>query len=211
MSVYLQRKLMFYNYSCYSYFLLASLHYWILSTFFHSHCNIMSGMYKGVGRWEGIRWVMEKGGHPEAGYIDYHTRSSAVSSTGDRNWHNIQGGSAWGGVLDPVKTLLQDLPRKGPFLAFLQDLARSCEILWDLARCCRNLLGILCKIPARFLQNPTRSRKVLQECQKKELFLEDLARAFLLGSDIIRTSKVPPGVYLRIYTCKGWTLDCGLD
>ena len=68
----------------------------------------------------------------------------------------------------PVKVLLQDLPRKGPFFLHLskimRDLARSGEILWDFA-------GILCNIPARFLQG----------CKKKDLFFEDFARAFLLG------------------------------
>ena len=68
-------------------------------------------------------------------------------------------------LLNPVKTFLQDLTRKGPFLASLQDLVRSCEILLDIA-------GILHKIPARFLQDPTRYRKIPQDlARKKDLFL----------------------------------------
>ena len=53
----------------------------------------------------------------------------------------------------PVKTLLQDLTRKGHFSCIP---ARSRRILQDLASSCRN-------------------------ARKKDLFLEDLARAFLLG------------------------------
>ena len=45
----------------------------------------------------------------------------------------------------PVKTLLQDLTRKGSFSCIP---ARSCKILWF----CSNLAGILHKIHARFLQ-----------------------------------------------------------
>ena len=73
----------------------------------------------------------------------------------------------------PVKTFLHDLTRKGPFLASLQDLARSCKIMWDLVGLCRHLGGILCKIPAKshkipakphkILQDPTGSCKILQE------------------------------------------------
>ena len=77
----------------------------------------------------------------------------------------------------PVKMLLQNLTRKGPF--FLH----SCKIKWNLVGFCRNLAGILCKIPAKFLQNPTRSHKILQEW-KKDLFLYDLARVFLLGREV---------------------------
>ena len=79
--------------------------------------------------------------------------------------------------------------------------ARSCKILRDLVgscgilqESCKNLAGFLCKDPARFLQNPTRSRKIPQDlarscrgARKKDLFLQDLARAFLLG--------------IYIYTC----------
>ena len=40
-----------------------------MSNLFHSHSNVTSGMYKGVGRWEeGIRWVVGEGGQLEAGY-----------------------------------------------------------------------------------------------------------------------------------------------
>ena len=49
----------------------------------------------------------------------------------------------------PVKTLLQDLPRKGPFFLHLckimRDLARSCEILWDFARTLCKILAGSCK------------------------------------------------------------------
>ena len=54
----------------------------------------------------------------------------------------------------PVKMLLHDLPRKGPFSCIP---ARSCEILQDLARFCGN-------------------------AREKNPFLKDLARAFLLGN-----------------------------
>ena len=50
---------------------------------------------------------------------------------------------------------------------------------------CRNLAGFLHEIPVRFLQNPAGSCKILEDLagvQKKDLFLQDLARAFLLGS-----------------------------
>ena len=64
----------------------------------------------------------------------------------------------------------------------------SRRILWDLAGFCRNLAGFLHEILARFLQNPTRSRRILQDlarscrgARKKDLFLQELARAFLLG------------------------------
>ena len=53
----------------------------------------------------------------------------------------------------PVKTLLQDLTRKGPFFLY----------------------------PCKILQDPTGSCKIMQGCKKKDLFLQDLARAFLLG------------------------------
>ena len=72
---------------------------------------------------------------------------------------------------NPVKLLLQDLPRKG-------GLARSCKIMWDVARI---LQESCCKIPEIFPQDLARSCKILQECKKKDLFLKDLARAFLLG------------------------------
>ena len=61
---------------------------------------------------------------------------------------------------NPVKKLLQDLPRKDPF--FLH----SCKIL---------------AISHKISQDLARSCKILQECKKKDLFLEFLARMFLLG------------------------------
>ena len=42
--------------------------------------------------------------------------------------------------------------------------ARSCEVLWDFT-------GILQESCTRFLQIPTRSRKISQECKKKGPFL----------------------------------------
>ena len=71
--------------------------------------------------------------------------------------------------IHPLKMLLQDLPRKGPFSCIP---ARSCEILWDFARILQESYSM---IPARFLQNPTRSNR---NARKKDLSLEDLARAF---------------------------------
>ena len=74
----------------------------------------------------------------------------------------------------PVKMLLQDLTRKGPFFLhsckIFQHLARFCGILWDF----RNIAGILHEFCARFLQDYckiTGSCKILQECKKKNLFL----------------------------------------
>ena len=70
----------------------------------------------------------------------------------------------------PVKTLLQDLPRKGPFSStparsceILQDPVRSCRILQE---SCRNLAQDSCKIP-------TKSRKILLDLagvQEKRTF-----------------------------------------
>ena len=85
------------------------------------------------------------------------------------------------------------------FLAPLQDLARYCKILRDpagscgiLQESCRILAQNPCKNPARFLQNPTRSCRILQDfarscrgARKKDLFLQDLARAFLLGCSLV--------------------------
>ena len=66
----------------------------------------------------------------------------------------------------PVKMLLQDLTRKGPFFLYpykiLQDLTRFCGILGDVVGFCRNIA----QIPARFLQNPTRSCKIPQDLAK---------------------------------------------
>ena len=113
-----------------------------------------------------------------------------------------------GGKHLPVKTLLQDLARKGPFFLhfckILQDLARYCEILRDLVGFCRILAGILQEFCARILQDSckipqdsTRSCRILQDlarscrgARKKDLFLQDLARAFLLGWASIRINTV---------------------
>ena len=95
----------------------------------------------------------------------------------------------------PVKTLLQDLARKGPFFLhpckILQDRARSCGILRDLVGFCRNLAGFLHEIPARFLLNPTRSRKIPQDlersckillgCKKKGPFLARSCKSIFTG------------------------------
>ena len=78
----------------------------------------------------------------------------------------------------PVKMLLQDLIRKGPFLASLQDFARSCGIL-------RVFAGILHKIPARFLQNSAESCKILQGCNKRTFSCKILQDAFLLGESAV--------------------------
>ena len=49
----------------------------------------------------------------------------------------------------PVKRSCKFLHEKVFFLASLQDLARSCRILRDLAGLCRNLTQNSCKIPAK--------------------------------------------------------------
>ena len=69
----------------------------------------------------------------------------------------------------PIKMLLQDLPRKGPF--FLH----SHKTLRDLAEILQESCN---KIRGRVLQHPGRSYR---NARKKDLFLEDLARVFLLG------------------------------
>ena len=102
----------------------------------------------------------------------------------------------------PVKTLLQDLARKGPFFLhpckILQDLAGSCRILRDLEGFCRNLAGFLHEIPARFLQDSCKIpqdpalQDLARSCRgarKKDLFLQDLARAFLLGNKVSNINK----------------------
>ena len=91
--------------------------------------------------------------------------------------------------------LARSCKKRSFFLAPLQDLAKSCKILRDLVGFCRNLAGFLqgfcarilqdsCKIP----QDPAGSLRILQylarSCRgarKKDLFLQDPARAFLLG------------------------------
>ena len=77
-------------------------------------------------------------------------------------------------------SLARSCKKKSFFLAHLQDLARSCGILQE---SCRNFVQDSCKIPC------TGSRKIPQDlarfcrgARKKDLFLQDLARAFLLGS-----------------------------
>ena len=94
--------------------------------------------------------------------------------------------------------LARSCKKRSFFLAPLQDLARSCKILWDLAgscgilqESCRILARNSCKIPARFLQNPTRSRKILQdlarsckilqECKKKGPFLARSCKSVFTG------------------------------
>ena len=59
--------------------------------------------------------------------------------------------------------------------------SHSYKILQNIVGYCKNLAGN--NIPARFLQYPTRYHKISQDLgmQEKDLFLEDLARAFLLG------------------------------
>ena len=81
-------------------------------------------------------------------------------------------------LLQEILQELQDIPRKGPFPL------HSCKILQDLW-------------PARFLQNPTRSCKILQECKIKGPFLQFLQYfllAILLGrySVIDNSTKVFP-------------------
>ena len=65
----------------------------------------------------------------------------------------------------PVKTLLQDFARKGPFFLrhckILQDPVGSCGILQE---SCMNFVQESYKIPAK-------SCKILQGCKKKDLFL----------------------------------------
>ena len=81
----------------------------------------------------------------------------------------------------PVKMLLKDLLRKGPFSSIP---ARSCEILWDIAR---------------FLQNPTRSHKILQECKNKGLFLGRSCNSIFTGWAKINAGVKHSKVNRRLY------------
>ena len=101
--------------------------------------------------------------------------------------------------MHPSKNALaRSCKKRSFFLAPLQDLARSCKILWDLAgscgilqESCRNLARNSCKNPARFLQNPTISRKIpqdlagsckiLQGCKKKGPFLARSCKSVFTG------------------------------
>ena len=84
--------------------------------------------------------------------------------------------------------LARSCKKRSFFLAPLQDPAGSCGILQEF---CRNLAGFLHEIPARFLQNPTRSRKIpqdlarsckiLQGCKKKGPFLARSCKSVFTG------------------------------
>ena len=83
--------------------------------------------------------------------------------------------------LPSKNTLAKSCKKRSFFLhpcKILQDLARSCRILRNLVRFCRNRAGILQEFRARILQD---SCKSCRGARKKDLFLQDLARAFLLG------------------------------
>ena len=90
-----------------------------------------------------------------------------------------------GCVLIPSKNALaRSCKKRSFFLAPLQELARSCGILRDFAGIlqdsCTKFLQDSCKI----LQDPTRPCRILQDLARScrgDLFLQDLARAFLLG------------------------------
>ena len=68
----------------------------------------------------------------------------------------------------PVKMLLQDLTRKGPFFLhpckILQDPVGSCGILEE---SCRNSVQDSCKI----LQDPQDPARYCRDARKKDLFL----------------------------------------
>ena len=81
----------------------------------------------------------------------------------------------------PVKTLLQNLTRKGPFSCIP---ARSHKIPQDIATFCRNLAEILCKIPAKSHKIPqdlAGSCKILQVCKKKGPILARCCRSVFTG------------------------------
>ena len=96
----------------------------------------------------------------------------------------------------PVKTLLQDLTRKGPFFLhpckILQDSVGSCRILWDYAgnlqESCRNFVQYSCKILAnshKIAQDPAGSCKILQDLtgmQEKGTFLVRSCKSNFTGS-----------------------------
>ena len=75
-----------------------------------------------------------------------------------------------GTVALPVKTLLEDLPRKDPFSCIS---ARSCEILQDIVRSC----GVL-QESCRNLQDSCKILHAYRNARIKDLSFEDLARAF---------------------------------
>ena len=67
----------------------------------------------------------------------------------------------------------------------------SCKILQDFVEFCRNLAGILHKIPVRFLQNSckipqdfTGSCKILQECKKKRPLLVRSCKSIFIGLNL---------------------------
>ena len=84
----------------------------------------------------------------------------------------------------PVKMLLQNLARKGPFFLhpckILQNLARSCGILRDLVGFCRNLAQNSYKIPAKSRKIP---RDLARSCRdvRKRTFSCKILQVFLLG------------------------------
>ena len=90
----------------------------------------------------------------------------------------------------PVKTPLQDLARKGSFFLhpckILQDPVGSCGIL-------RDFVGILQEFCARFLQNPTRSHRILQDLagmQEKRTFSYKILQECLYSD--VGIACVPP-------------------
>ena len=90
--------------------------------------------------------------------------------------------------LSSKNALARSSKKRSFSLAFLQDLVRPCGTLQE---SCRNL--VFCKILAQ-------SHKILQEYKEKDLFLEDLARTFLLGY-IIHEMKVYEKIFLYYKKC----------
>ena len=94
----------------------------------------------------------------------------------------------WYIYLPSKNALARSCKKRSFFLAPLQDLAGSCGILQE---SCRILARNSCKNPARFLQNPSRSRKIpqdlarsckiLQGCKKKGPFLARSCKSVFTG------------------------------
>ena len=88
----------------------------------------------------------------------------------------------------PVKALLQDFPRKGPFFLrlckIMRDLARSCKILWDFA-------GILVQYSCKILAGSCK------DARKRTFSLKILQKHFYWG--YLHYSQVAPSFRIQFH------------
>ena len=97
-------------------------------------------------------------------YVIYKCCTAILETRIPREMY-IRGKCIYGGnMYPPSKNALARSYKKSSFFASLQDLARSCGILWDLA-------GILCKIPAKSRKIPLDLERSRRDARKKDLFL----------------------------------------